>query len=104
RVFVDPTWPRGVRREATRLDFWLPAIAPSPAVREAFGPVPVGRRGFRRAYLAELRGGPRADLVSRPRRILRQGPVTRLTDLRQVEHSAAVILAEAVSRGRTPKG
>ncbi len=104
RVFVDPSWPHGVRREESRVDLWLPAVAPSTPVREAFGVVPVGRRGFRRAYLAELRGGPRAELVARLRRILRQGPLTLLTALREVEHSAAVVLADVVSRGRTPKG
>jgi uncharacterized protein YeaO (DUF488 family) len=60
-------------------------------------------RGFRRHYLAELRGGAAAALVSRLRSLHRKGGVTLLTGVRDLPHCAAIVLAHAVTHGRTPK-
>lgn len=37
RFLVDRLWPRGVKREALRLDGWLKEVAPSDALRRWFG-------------------------------------------------------------------
>ncbi len=103
RVLVDERWPAGVRREDCRVDAWMPEAAPSRVLRAAYGAVPAQQRGFRRAYLAELTGGPKAAVVSRLRHLARQGPLTLLTDVREVQGSHARVLAAAVTRGRTPR-
>ena len=103
RVLVDEAWPRGVEREGAPVDAWMPEAAPSRPLRAAYGAVPGVHRGFRRAYLAELRGGAKADVVARLRRVLRDGPLTLLTGVRDLPNAAAVVLAHAVTHGRTPK-
>jgi uncharacterized protein YeaO (DUF488 family) len=103
RVFVDESWPRGVRREDADVDAWMPDVAPSRAIRAAFGPVPAYERGFRRAYLAELKGGAKAESVSRLRHLLKNGALTLLTGVRDVAGSHARVLADAVTHGRTPR-
>lgn len=103
RVLVDATWPPRVARERVTMDAWVPEVAPSRALREAFGPLPVLSRGFRRAYLAELRGGPHAGAVGRLRATARREGLTLLTGVRDLRHAAAVVLAHALSKGRTPR-
>jgi uncharacterized protein YeaO (DUF488 family) len=104
RVLVEPAWPRGLDREAARVAIHVPAVAPSATLARAFGPAPTGRRGFRRAYLSELRGSAKAEAVSRLRSLLRKGPVTLLVAVREPESSFAVVLADALSRPHTPRG
>ena len=47
--------------------------------------------------------GRRPSSVSRLRRILREGPLTLLTGVRELDASYAAILAHALSRGKTPR-
>lgn len=103
RVYVDETWPRGVDREALEVSDWVPGIAPSKPLREAYGEVPAKGRGFRRRYLSELKGTAKAELVSRLRYLSREGPITLLTDVRDVSLSHAAVLADALAHGRTPR-
>ena len=46
--------PRGVSREAARLDAWERAVAPSTELRRWFGHDPTRFEEFRRRYVAEL--------------------------------------------------
>lgn|GEM_PF-3463918 len=103
RVFVDVAWPKDIAKGKVRLDQWMPQVAPSTTLRAAYGMVSGIHRGFRRHYLAELRGGAAASLVSRLRALNRQGGVTLLTGVRDLPHCAAIVLAHAVTHGRTPK-
>ncbi len=104
RVLVDRPWPRDLSKdEAARLfEEWWPEIAPSDKLRRAYGVVPGRLRAFRRAYLAELRGTARAELVSKLRARVRKGAVTLLTATRDVSLSHAPVLASAIARGKTP--
>lgn len=54
RFLVDRLWPRGVTRDAARLDAWLKDVAPSDALRRWFGHDPAKWEEFRRRYFAEL--------------------------------------------------
>jgi uncharacterized protein YeaO (DUF488 family) len=36
RVLVDRLWPRGISKDAARIDLWLKDIAPSAALRKRF--------------------------------------------------------------------
>lgn len=60
RVLVDRLWPRGVRKDALRLDAWARELAPSDALRRWFGHDPDRFPEFARRYAAELRAGPGA--------------------------------------------
>src|SRR5439155_4384607 len=36
RVLVDRLWPRGMQKEAVRIDLWIKEVAPSDALRKSF--------------------------------------------------------------------
>lgn len=92
RVLVDRIWPRGVTREALRIDAWLKDLAPSSALRRWFGHDPAKWDEFRRRYGAELdaAGEPVAEL----RRLWRAGPVTLVYGARDEAHNNAVALRD----------
>jgi uncharacterized protein YeaO (DUF488 family) len=52
RVLVDRVWPRGVSKEALRLDLWAKEIAPSTALRQWFGHDPERWSEFPKALRA----------------------------------------------------
>lgn len=103
RVLVEASWPRGLPRDAVQVEHWWPQAAPSPTLRKAYGNLPVGQRGFRRAYLAELKGGPKAEVVSRLRHLTHVGALTLLVTMDDLDRTHAVVLADAVSRPKTPR-
>lgn len=87
RFLVERLWPRGMRKEALRLDGWLKDVAPSGELRRWFGHDPAKWEEFRRRYFAELDREPEAW-----RPILeaaRQGNVTLLYSTRDAENNNA---------------
>ncbi|HYQ37832.1 MAG TPA: DUF488 family protein [Pseudomonas sp.] len=92
RVLVDRLWPRGCRKADLLLDAWLRELAPSAALRQAFGHEPERFAEFSQAY--------RDELVARPelwRPLLqqaRQGPLTLLYAARDEQRNNARVLAE----------
>jgi uncharacterized protein YeaO (DUF488 family) len=93
RVLVDALWPRGLRKDAARLDDWARDVAPSAGLRTWYQHDPAKFGEFRQRYTAELAGpGPRAAL-DRIRGLAANGPVTLLTATREVEISNATVLA-----------
>ncbi|MCC7352869.1 MAG: DUF488 domain-containing protein [Anaerolineae bacterium] len=92
RFLVERLWPRGIKKEALRLDGWLKDVAPSDALRRWFGHDPARWEEFRRRYLAELNAHPAAwrPLVEAAHR----GDVTLLYSARDTEHNSALLLKE----------
>ncbi|NLG25651.1 MAG: DUF488 family protein [Clostridiales bacterium] len=58
RVLVDRLWPRGVSREAARLDEWMKDVAPSPGLRAWFGHKAENFDQFADMYRAQLAADP----------------------------------------------
>ncbi len=56
RVLVDRLWPRGLAKEAARIDFWAKEIAPSDHLRKWFSHDPAKWDEFRRRYKRQLEG------------------------------------------------
>ena len=54
RVLVDRVWPRGLRKDALRLDDWAKDVAPSTELRTWSGHDPAKFGEFRQRYLGEL--------------------------------------------------
>lgn len=96
RILVDRLWPRGLARDAARLDEWLADVAPSASLRRWYGHDPRRFAEFRDRYLAELDEPERADALDRLRAAAGDGELTLLTATRDVDHSHAVVLAEAL--------
>jgi uncharacterized protein YeaO (DUF488 family) len=94
RVLVDRVWPRGVKKEAAKLDEWLREIAPSTALRKWFGHQPKRWTLFRNRYLAELNEHT-SPLQTLRERASRQR-VTLLYAARDQKFNHAVVLKECL--------
>ena len=58
RILIDRLWPRGVSKEAAKIDFWAKAVAPSNALRKWYQHDPAKWDEFRKRYFAELDSNP----------------------------------------------
>jgi len=94
RVLVDGLWPRGVTKDAARIDRWLKDIAPSGALRKWFGHDPAKWVEFRKRYFRELQKN--SDAVAELEKLLRKGPVTLIFSARDEEHNNAIALKEFI--------
>ena len=92
RVLVDRLWPRGRRKADLALDAWLREVAPSAALRKAFGHHSAGFETFRQRYRAELAAHPEywMGLLDKAR----QGTLTLLFAAKETRQSNARVLAE----------
>jgi uncharacterized protein YeaO (DUF488 family) len=94
RVLVDRIWPRGLRKDAARLDQWAKDVAPSTELRKWYGHDPAKFPEFRQRYLNELSGSAQRKELGQLRTLTAAGPVTLLTATRDVKISQAAVLAE----------
>ncbi|MGY1605307.1 DUF488 domain-containing protein [Geodermatophilus sp. SYSU D00815] len=101
RFLVERLWPRGVRKEALRLEAWVPDVGPSHELRKWFGHRPDRWPEFRRRYFAELDRRPEAwrslaDAAA-------AGDIALLYSSRDREHNNAVALRDYLL-GRREEG
>ena len=82
RVLVDRVWPRGMRKDAARLDEWAKDVAPSTELRTWYRHDPAKFDEFRRRYTAEL-AEPGAAGSPRPAPRPRSGPAGDTADRHQ---------------------
>jgi uncharacterized protein YeaO (DUF488 family) len=94
RVLVDRIWPRGLRKDAARLDEWAKDVAPSTELREWYGHDPAKFDEFRRRYLDELSGEPEHTALGWLCSLAAKERVTLLTATKDVAHSQAAVLAQ----------
>jgi uncharacterized protein YeaO (DUF488 family) len=92
RLLVDRLWPRGVKKEALRLDGWVRDVAPSDALRRWFNHDPARWDGFRTRYFSELDHRP--DALKPILDAARKAPVTLLFAAKDTEHNNAVALRD----------
>ena len=95
RVLVDRLWPRGLAKEAARIDEWLKEIAPSDALRTWFGHDPARWEEFRKRYREELKG--HVEPLERLRAETEKGTVTILFAAKDTAHNNAVVLKELLT-------
>jgi uncharacterized protein YeaO (DUF488 family) len=94
RVLVDRLWPRGLKKEAARLDLWLKDIAPSNELRKWFSHDPSRWQEFKRRYRKELE--ERQEMISDLRAEARRKTVTLLFSAKDTERNNAVALKEII--------
>jgi len=88
RVLVDGLWPRGVTKEALKLDAWMKEIAPSAALRKSYCHIP--------EKWEELSKAPRKALLEDLVEHARKGQLTLVFGSRDAERSNAAVLAEVI--------
>jgi uncharacterized protein YeaO (DUF488 family) len=94
RVLVDRIWPRGLRKDAARLDEWARDVAPSAQLRTWYQHDPAKFGEFRQRYVAELAAPGAREALARLREMAASQPVTLLTATKDVELSQAAVLAD----------
>ncbi len=97
RILVDRLWPRGLSKDAVRMDEWLRDIAPSDSLRKWFGHRPERWPQFRRRYWKELESPERRPLLEKLRSLVARDNVTLLYAAKDEERNNAVVIAEVVS-------
>ena len=90
RILVDRLWPRGIKKEGLKLDYWLKEVAPSDELRKWFGHDPEKWAEFRRRYSGELEQNP--EQLKPIRDAAEQGTVTLIYSAKDEEHNNAVAL------------
>ena len=98
RALVDRVWPRGIAKDALRLDAWLKDLAPSTALRKWFGHDPEKWQEFRARYFRELDGQGLA--IEELARRARAGQVTLVFAASDRERNNAVALKDYLERRR----
>jgi uncharacterized protein YeaO (DUF488 family) len=96
RILVDRLWPRGLSREAARVDRWMKELAPSTELRKWFNHDVDRWREFQERYATEL--DRNADLVGELIALLEKRRVTLLYGARDERHNQAIAL-QAYLRG-----
>lgn len=98
RVLVDGLWPRGVSKEALKLDMWQKDVAPSAELRKWFSHDVERWPEFQRRYLDELKENAEAwkPIVE----AARDHTVTLVFGSRDAEHNNAVVLESFLRKHR----
>jgi uncharacterized protein YeaO (DUF488 family) len=92
RVLVDRLWPRGMKKEAAKIDLWMKEVAPSDRLRKSFCHDVKKWPDFQKRYRAELK--QKTELLAQLKKIEKeQGTLTLLFGARDEEHNQAVVLA-----------
>jgi uncharacterized protein YeaO (DUF488 family) len=97
RVLVDRLWPRGMKKEAVKIDLWMKEVAPSDALRKWFAHEPTKWPEFQKKYRTELKQTKEllAELKDMEKK---HGTLTLLFGAKDEEHNQAVVLAEELNR------
>jgi uncharacterized protein YeaO (DUF488 family) len=98
RVLVDRLWPRGVSKDAARVDEWPKDLTPSAELRRWYHAGEGSYEEFARRYEEELAAPEAAEALARARAWVREGPVTLLTAVKSPERSHAAVLAGLLER------
>ncbi|WP_371673450.1 DUF488 family protein [Streptomyces sp. NBC_00289] len=93
RVLVDRLWPRGLAKDAARVDEWPKALTPSAELRRWYHTGEGSYEEFARRYEAELAAPEAAEPLDRLRALTDEGAVTLLTSVKTPERSHASVLA-----------
>ena len=97
RILVDRLWPRGISKQAARIDQWLKDVAPTPALRQWFAHDPAKFKEFKTAYLGQLRE-KKVILNDIKRMAQPHGVVSLLYAAKDPQYNHAVVLRDYLTR------
>ncbi len=98
RVLIDRLWPRGMKKEAAKIDMWMKDVAPSDALRTSFHHEAMKWPDFEKKYQAELK--KKKESIAELKKLEKEhGTLTLLFGARDPEHNQAVLIAEALNKG-----
>ncbi|MBW7857237.1 MAG: DUF488 domain-containing protein [Leptonema sp. (in: Bacteria)] len=90
RILVERLWPRGIKKEALKIDLWLKNVAPSTELRKWFSHDVNKWNEFQTKYKNELKSNSAEyqPIIEAGKK----GNVTLLFSSRDTEHNNAVVL------------
>jgi uncharacterized protein YeaO (DUF488 family) len=97
RVLVDRLWPRGLRRDDAPFDEWCKDVAPSTELRRWYAHDPDRYAEFARRYRDELARPECVAALHRLRELAARRGLVLLTATKDVEISAARVLADVLT-------
>lgn len=98
RILVDRLWPRGLKKEAAKLDGWMKELAPSDELRRWFGHRPERWAEFQAKYRAELASPTVSESLKRLRALGRKGAVTLVYSARDETENNAQVLKQVLTK------
>ena len=102
RILVDRLWPRGVKKEAARIDHWLKNLAPSDSLRVWFH-ASANWTLFKKRYFKELCTAEASEALSKLYELLDDhDEVTLVYASADTEHNNAVALKELLEGMKKP--
>ena len=96
RILIDRLWPRGLSKNAAKIDLWLKDLAPSTGLRKWFQHDPIRWQEFQHRYGEEL--DQRSEAITKLWEYAQQRPVTLLYGAHNQECNHAVALSAYVTR------
>lgn len=96
RILVDRLWPRGIKKEDARIDFWDKEIAPSTELREWFGHKPELFEEFSKKYMQELKN--HEDRLKEIKEMLKTKNVTLVYGAKDTKDNQAVVLKKVIDK------
>jgi len=99
RVLVERLWPRGLTKEAAKIDQWVKEISPSPDLRKWYGHELEKWPEFQRRYRAELKANKAA--FSALKELCASGGVTFVYAAKDEERNSAVVLKDALENAES---
>ncbi|MCF6148865.1 MAG: DUF488 family protein [Candidatus Kuenenia sp.] len=94
RVLVDRLWPRGLKKEEARIDYWMKEVAPSDALRKWFAHKEERWQEFKNRYYEELKG--KKELLKQLTDLEKGKKVTLLYAAKDEERNNAQALLEVL--------
>jgi uncharacterized protein YeaO (DUF488 family) len=102
RILVDRIWPRGLKKEAARIDHWLKDLAPSDTLRVWFHSSDNWVL-FKKRYFKELCTPEATEALSRLYQLMDEhADVTLIYASANMEHNNAVALKELLEGKKKP--
>lgn len=99
RILVDRLWPRGVKKETVKIDYWAKIITPTKEIREAYHKGTIDFETFSNYYRKELEEnknfGEFKELILKE---LEKGNVTLVYASKTPELSHIPVLREFVEK------
>ena len=95
RILIDRLWPRGITKNALKLDAWVKHLSPSNALRKWYQHDPEKFADFSQRYIAELKS--QAEGLDELRDTVKGRTVTLLTATKELDLSHATVLRELLA-------
>ena len=97
RVLVDRLWPRGMKKEAAKIDLWMKDIAPSDQLRKSFHHDAKKWPDFQKKYQTELK--TKKEWLAQLKKLEKEhGTLTLLFGARDPDHNQAAVIVKALKR------